>query len=64
VLPIVIALKKIWFSLTGGFDQFAAVYFAWRKIVLVTPDPGFSGLNGTHEWMPGVAEVFSGVLVF
>jgi hypothetical protein len=50
--------------LAGGFDQFAAFYFAGRQIVLVTPDPGFSGLDGTDEWMAGVMKVFRGVLVF
>jgi hypothetical protein len=52
------------FRLTGGLDQFAALYFAGRKIVLVTPDPGFTGLNGPYKWMAGVMKVFRGVLIF
>ena len=50
--------------LAGGFDQFAACYFAGGKIVLVTPDPGFSGLDGTDKWMPRVMKVLRGMLVF
>jgi hypothetical protein len=52
------------FRLTSGLDQFTTLYFAGRKTVLVTPDPGFSGLNGTDQWMAGVMEVSGGMLIF
>jgi hypothetical protein len=38
-------------------------YFAWRKFVNVTPDPVFTGLNGTNERMLGAMEVLGCVLV-
>jgi hypothetical protein len=50
--------------LTGGFDQLVAFYFARRKLVFITPDPRFTGLNGTDQWMPGVMEVFRSMLIF
>lgn len=48
----------------GRLDQFAAINFAWRKLVFITPDPRFSRLDRTDQWMSAAMEVLRGMLVF